>query len=219
VRGQFIEGIRPGKSRNRQILLVLTLFVCYYKKHDVAVPLFIALQNVTRLLEGSKMQNSVTWESLFGDIEADDPEEAQEFWQIVTGFLIPDNISPTKFRANNIDLVRTPLTDLLLDEADKKAVPTPSLKTLRSVGNRPIGYPEWFLAGYPDVVIWAANIFSPMRVSRNEPLAKNTFRDILGNISSENELLDGDRFIKHRYLRALVEAYRRKTGRILECIT
>lgn len=172
---------------------------------------------MNHLVKGIKVKESVTWESLGKEIEEDDPEKAKEFAQIAASFLIPDKISPCIFRTTSIQLVRTPITDLLVEECDKKAVATPSLKRLSSVDNRPIGYPEWFMAGYPDVVIWAANIFSPMRVSSDESLAKNSFHDIFGDTSSESELLDADGFIKHRHLRALVKAYREKTGRALEC--
>jgi len=163
-----------------------------------------------------KGPSDVTWESLFEDVRVDDQQEAKEFRQIATSFFIPDNISPSKFRANSIELVRSPMIDQLLD-ADDTTERTPSMQRLSSVGNRPIGYPEWFLAGYPDVVLWAADMFSPMRVSRNE-IDENLSRRTFGSIRDENELLDGDRFIKHRYLRELIKAYRENTGRNLECI-
>lgn len=160
--------------------------------------------------------SDITWESLFKDIQVDDQQKAEEFWQIVTSFFIPDNINPSKFRANSIELIRSPLIDQLL-EADDTAERTQSVQRLLDVGNRPIGYPEWFLAGYPDVVIWAANMFSPIRVSRNE-IDENLFRRVFGSIRNKNEMLDGDGFIKHRYLRELIKAYRENTRRNLECI-
>jgi len=34
----------------KQILLVLTVFVCYYKKHDVAVPFLVRPETLTIFL-------------------------------------------------------------------------------------------------------------------------------------------------------------------------
>lgn len=232
--------------------------------------------------EGKKMKKSVSWESLFKDIEQNDPEKPKEFWQIVTSFLIPHNISPSKFRGNSVTLVfpeglpkyRTnnplfarPGRFLFLVGDPENANPTPSLAKFLYLAGAALpfddlavrafreprelltmwasGYPEWYVAAYPDVVIWAGDQFST-RVSRNLPFTENPlawehireymlsskakgashkkfdenlFRNVFGNISSKNELMDDDRLIKHRHLRVLIEAYRKKTGHTLECST
>lgn len=82
--------------------------------------------------------------------------------------------------------------------------------------NRPSGYPEWFLAAYPDVASWITSQIDAVTVGGMVSEAEAIFHNIFGNIT-ENELLGSDRRIKAQYLRVLIDHYRGEAGRVLEC--
>jgi len=152
----------------------------------------------------STQSSTLVWENLLKEMEQDE-EGTKEFRQIVGNFLIPDDISPNKFRANWIALFRHGVPSLLDD--GENVNPTPSLQMFSLVTNRPLGYPEWFLAAYPDVASWVTT-----SVEEDE----ETFSNIFGNIS-DDELLDGEGRIKGEFLRTLIDTYCMETGRTLEC--
>lgn len=151
----------------------------------------------------SAQSSAIVWENLLKGMEEDE-KCPKEIKQIVSNFLIPDNISPNKFLANWIALFRH-WSPSRLDDG-QNVNPTPSLQMFSFVTNRPLGYPEWFLAAYPDVASWVTAC-----VEEDE----NVFREIFDNIS-EDPLLDNRR-LKDRYLRTLIDTYRKETGRRLEC--
>lgn len=192
-------------------------------------------------LEDVHESDTIIWENLFKDIEKANSAAAdtcwhqlrqiiccsadgQEYRQVVKTFLIPDSISPAKFRVNALHLCGW-LSYLHAFKVSFNIPPSQSVAALSSVKDiKPLGfkaYPYWFLAAYPDVVMWAANIFT-FDFKVNDLCAfttdDNVLRDIFGDIGRENELADGC-FIKHKHLRALVEGYRNKTGLTLECRT
>jgi len=160
-------------------------------------------------IDASTQNCDAVWLSLLKGMKDDDIESTKELKQVVTSFLIPDKISPFKFRANWIALFGLFIDPRrgLLPLSDNDFNPTPSLERFSYVVSRPPGYPEWFLAAYPDVASWFTD-----RIDKGE----SVFHNIFGNIS-DNELLDSDRHLKGEYLRALIDNYRKETGRALEC--
>ena len=144
----------------------------------------------------------------------DDIEGTKELKQIVRSFLIPDKIIPFKFKSNWIVLSRGGLPPLFDDNENINS--TPSLQRFSFVTNRPLGYPEWFLAAYPDVASWFTSQVDAITVGASASDTKILFHNVFGNIG-ENELFDSDRRIKGEHLRVLIDHYRRETGRTLEC--
>lgn len=143
------------------------------------------------------------WAQFLKEIEEEDKENLEKWTEIIKTFLIPDNISIEKFRANGCFIFNRGF----LLENDEKISPTLSAKKLSSPLDRPTAYPQWFLCAYPDIVTYFMT-----RVEDDEDI----FLNALGNIP-ELELFDSDHHIKSNYLRTLVNTYCTKTGRILEC--
>jgi len=69
--------------------------------------------------------------------------------------------------------------------------------------NRPLGYPMWFIAGYPDIV----NYFSL-------PGQDKEMEGLFGDIPTE-EGLDENQTFKMSVLRKIVDLYK-KSGNVLE---
>lgn len=134
-----------------------------------------------------------------------DGKDAGEIKCIAADFLIPDNIIPIKFNVN---------WSVLLDphshapNRHRQSGPTPSLEKFYSVVDRPPGFPKWFLAAYPDVASW---------VSEQENM-QSFFHKIFGKVA-EDQLLDGEQYLKREYLRGLVDTYRKNIADRLECGT
>ena len=164
-------------------------------------------------IDASTQNSDTIWLNFLEGMK-DDIEGTKELKQVVRSFLMPDKISPFKFKANWIVLSRRGLPPLFDDTENINS--TPSLRRFSLVTNRPVGYPEWFLAAYPDVASWATTQVDAITVGAEASEAKTLFHNLFGNVS-ENELLDGDRRIKVEHLRVLINHYRRETGRALEC--
>ncbi|MDP3024504.1 MAG: hypothetical protein Q8O10_03115 [candidate division Zixibacteria bacterium] len=152
----------------------------------------------------SAQRSALFWESLLEGMDKDD-EDVKEFKQGVASCLIPDKISPDKFRANNLLLSTRGIPQLL--DRNEQLSPTPSLKRFYLISDRPMGYPQWFIAAYPDVVSWVAD-----NIEQEESILHNIF----GNMS-DDELLTGKRRTKVKYLRILIDTYLKETGLPLEC--
>lgn len=123
--------------------------------------------------------------------------------KIALKFFLPDEIRFTNFIGNYTALKNE--SDEIISYQGNKLIPntTSSIKKLLSPLDRPIGYPQWFVASYPDVVVWIAN------------LSESEQENLLGNLS-ENDF-DHERMIKPNFLRHLVEIYRYRTKKKLEC--
>lgn len=126
----------------------------------------------------------------------------------IKDFLLSDNIDGNKFKAN-FEILKNQSREIykssseLLNEPYLGDEGTHSIDKLAPRTNRPLGYSDWFIAAYPDVVLWCSN------------LPDEIFQDILGD-DSEKEGLDKDQEIKLIYLRRIVNAYK-KIGNKLEC--
>lgn len=96
-------------------------------------------------------------------------------------------------------------SSFLLSSFDPYLYVAPSLKKLKKVySNVPIGYADWFLNTFPDVVLWAMT---------DEGL-KEVYK-ILENFP-EDEDLTGN-YVSIKTLKLIIDKYIEQTGCILEC--
>jgi hypothetical protein len=141
------------------------------------------------------------WDNLTREFMRDE-DGVKECKHIIANFLKPDHIDPLKFQINWIALRQRDLSPSF--ENCEKNNPTPSIEKFTSVDNRPLAYRKWFLAAYPDVVSWAADIANAREIE-----------NILSNMN-EDEFLS-DKGFPDKQLRKLIDKYRQKTGLSLEC--
>jgi len=136
---------------------------------------------------------------------APDSRTKQILTYIVDKFLIPDNISSFSFKGN-YEILRHNSRKLyqahalLVDEPDFSKHGTKSIDELARFGNQPLGYRDWFIAAYPDVVLWFQDVKDKKAM------------EIMGN-PSEEDIFDEEHKIKGEYLRKIVDSYKKK----LEC--
>lgn len=134
-----------------------------------------------------------------------DGRTKQVLTYIVDNFLIPDNISPVPFKAN-YEILRHNSRELykshasLVNEPDFSEHGTKTIDELAKFGNQPLGYRDWFIAAYPDVIMWFQDV------------KEDKAMEIMGN-PSEVDVFDEERKIKGEYLRKIVDSYKKK----LEC--
>ena len=133
-----------------------------------------------------------TWRELV-DTFPGDKEETDELKQVAEQFMIPDKISPHLFLTN---------WNALASGAPINSSCTQSLRKYLFPFNRPSGYPIWFLATYPDIVLWVAQCAK---------IDERFVIELLGDhIPSKNGHFNNDQ------LRKLVNSYSQKNGKI-EC--
>ena len=140
--------------------------------------------------------------------------------KLLENFFIPDAIDPLTFAANYAELLPFPVPF--------PGRSTPSTATFQHGVNAPLGYPRWFLAAYPDVVLWIVKRFRDneertMAQLITAAIGRENFRRLVQTHGAENaaemtlrELRDNDH-IKPAYLRRFVDLYRTQTNRYLEC--
>lgn len=136
---------------------------------------------------------------------APDGKTKQILTYIVDNFFIPDKINSLSFKAN-YEILRHNSKELyqshasLVDEPDFSEHGTKTIDELAKLGNQPLGYRDWFIAAYPDVIMWFQDV-------KDEEAM-----EIMGN-PSEEDVFDEERKIKGEYLRKIVDSYKKK----LEC--
>jgi hypothetical protein len=82
------------------------------------------------------------------------------------------------------------------------------------LGGVPLGYPNWFVAAYPDVMLWATKAAD---ASDSDSILFKAF-GIEKTEDFENlQLLDNQKHFKNEFLRKLVDFYLRTTNLTLEC--
>lgn len=125
----------------------------------------------------------------------------------IENFLVLDNIDLLKFKAN-YEILKNETKEIyqatakLHSEPDISESATSSIYKLGPIINRPFGHPEWFIAGYPDVV----NYFSLLEEHKME--------NIFGAVS-KNEVLNENGKFKIPFLRKIVDMYK-KSGNKFE---
>ncbi|HVY36165.1 MAG TPA: hypothetical protein VG982_02740 [Candidatus Paceibacterota bacterium] len=90
------------------------------------------------------------------------------------------------------------------DDRDLLKFATESIKKIDPIGKIPLGFTLGFVATYPDVLLWWNSL----------PDEK---QDSVLNDFDENDFLDENQKIKLRYLKIIVETYKKDIGKQLEC--
>lgn len=141
------------------------------------------------------------WDNLTREFLGDE-DSVKKLRNIIATFLKPDHIDPVKFQINWIALRQCDPSPLF--ENFEKHNPSPSIEKFASADNRPLAYRKWFLAAYPDVVSWAADIANTREIE-----------NLVSNMSEDDFL--SDKGFSDKQLRKLIDKYLKKTGLSLEC--
>jgi len=163
------------------------------------------------------------WERLLGK-EGLSIASTKEVKKIVEDLIIPDKINPLTFSSNYETLLRGDIPsarELLGIEKDNQA--TPSLPHFTFVANRPLAFPLWFIAAYPDVLLWFENVGEEyIEVHGQDEDGLTAFHKKALGIDSaapnlkEEDFLDSKGNIRSKNLKNLVQAYKDETDKELE---
>jgi hypothetical protein len=124
----------------------------------VALFLVIVLRSVTNQ-PGRASRNS--WRSLMSTIEVDAALQSivgsNNFTYAVAKVIEPMGVSYTKFVSNLLLIGRYGSdAQMRLDpNVQEFRMPTPSAQMLLSPTKRPVGWPLWMIAAFPDIAVWA----------------------------------------------------------------
>jgi len=169
------------------------------------------------------------WEDLFNSSEAEGLSIASkgDVEQIID-ILIADKIDPQAFLPNLEALLREGLpsiNDFFGIGEKKKHKPTESVSHFTSIVNRPLGIPLWFLAAYPDVMIWLDEQEEKYMKSHNRDyngwgvkMAKLFGMNIEDGSLNENQIMDSKGKTRPKYLKNLVQSYKDSTEKALETV-
>jgi hypothetical protein len=92
----------------------------------------------------------VTWAHIINGGMMDEVLNANELMRV---FFVADSIDPADFLANYVEVCGS----LPAKPPVEPGKPTRSAATFEKGANVPPGYPRWFLAAYPDVVLWLSS--------------------------------------------------------------
>lgn len=151
---------------------------------------------------------------------------AKEAKEIIEAFLVPDKIDPLRFSYNCEALLRrgTPSLRERLG-LEKSPEPTQSLSQFTDVLDRPSFVPLWFIAAYPDVLLWHK---SKLREYKNvhgrdedglAALNAKLFDLDLTDPNLEKKLdnfIDSEGNPRPNTLRNLLQSYKEETGKEFE---
>jgi len=150
--------------------------------------------------------NKLHWEQFLADTK--ETPEKTETSQMVNDFFIPDQINIKKFLAN-YQIISHGSRELYKQEIKLFGVPdyirhaTSTIDIFSNIIDRPIGYDNWFISGYPDVVDWFRN------------MPEEEIPIIFGTPLEEDCLNERHKF-KFEYLRKMINAFKNKKNK-LEC--
>ncbi len=148
--------------------------------------------------------NARIWENSIASLPEGDPQ-VHQFAHYAREFFIPDNIAPAVYLANVAALTGQ-------GAEDTSVRPAPSVDRLTIPQERPLAFPTWFLAAYPDVALWFKDRTGSERTRID---AEVTRRSAAAGVAVSH-LIDDQGFLAHAVLRILVDLYR-ADGRTLEC--
>ena len=153
---------------------------------------------------------------------------AKEAKEIIGSFMMPDKINPLSFSDNCEALLRQGMPSLRdIADSEKNPQPTPSVSRFIAVMDRPVGMPLWFIAAYPDVLLWYDNqVGEYMKAHRPDRDSLTVFSAKLFGLDPTDPNLEkklGDSMDKEgkfrpNILRDLVQSYKDKTGKELETV-
>jgi len=151
---------------------------------------------------------------------------AKEAKEIIETFLMPDKINPLSFSYNCEALLRQGMPSLRdIADSEKNPQPTPSVSRFIAVMDRPVGMPLWFIAAYPDILLWYDNqVGECMKAHRPDRDSLTVFSaKLLGlDLTDPNlekklgDSTDKEGKLRPNILRNLVQSYKDKIGRELE---
>lgn len=147
------------------------------------------------------------WNELLSSMELGSEHEI-ELRPVIENFLIPDNINAIKFN-ENWRFLEEPHSD--------ETVPTKSLKKFQPFINRPMGYPDWFFAGYPDVVSWFTDLSNDSNSLAETALIEAVFGTYNESTFNTDFIDSESRKFKNKHLRTLINYYCANIKRKLEC--
>lgn len=182
--------------------------------------------------EGIKKTHRKVWETALGSSGTDElsllsigsMEEANE---IIDKFFVADKINPVSFWGNLIALFRDSLPilqriDFGLKQSDET---TKSISQFTAVLDRPSFAPSWFIAAYPDVLVWHRDQLREYRTTNRcdegglaELNAKLFGLDLSDPALDQkpNDFVDNEGKARPNILRNLVQSYKDRISRKLE---
>ena len=212
----FIWAVTEGALRRRR----LEEAVLTKEKEDIGLRENYEMATMRRFWGNALSEESLSILSI---------SSAKEAKEIVEAFLMPDKINPLSFSDNCEALLRQSMTSLReIADSEKNPQPTPSVSQFIAVMDRPVGMPLWFIAAYPDVLLWYDNqVGEYMKAHRPDRDSLTVFSAKLFGLDPTDPNLEkklGDSTDKEgkllpNILRNLVQSYKDKTGRELENTT
>ena len=158
----------------------------------------------------SHISNDRLWSRFLAD-DSTGPDLSEE----VRALMIPDRISFATFAINLTFLEAHGQSGIFVMRHGVQPNPSPSARAFESVLDRPPMTPLWFLAAYPDVVVWMNEAFA-RAIRHGEPIPK-ALEEALGSDPEEEETGNTDARATVQELRALVDSYIKTSHRSLEC--
>lgn len=127
--------------------------------------------------------------------------------ETITMLFMPDNIDPQKFKANHMIATARARSVAesrarLYGEEDLLKYATKSIDKCVGLLDKPLGFPNWFAAAYPDVIEW------------QKELSDDDLEKMIEGFD-QNDLFNEDHQFKTKYLRIFVDSYLKKHK--LEC--
>ncbi len=166
-----------------------------------------------RFRPGSR--KAVTWAQV---IDGGTLDEIPNTNELLNSFFLPDSINPADFLANYVEVRGTPSATLPVGAGK----PTASAAAFDQGVNAPPGYPRWFLATYPDVVLWLSSQdeMTMLRISAEALYGAEGAKELIRihGVQRIGELMD-EKFEEFdlSQLRRLVTTFGRDTRQRLEC--
>lgn len=129
----------------------------------------------------------------------------QNFFNIIKIFLKPDIIDVNKFFENYRLILQPEEFFYCPPVAEEPIKYTPTMPFFINFMNRPLGFPEWFFAAYPDIIYWI--IFNMEKIESEKRII---------------ELLDSldhslNTYIPNKILRMIIDFYKKNVKNKLEC--
>lgn len=151
--------------------------------------------------------NEAAWRKTFNEMP--DDEASRELKEFIERFLIPDNISASKFN-NNLDAL-TPSNPIaeFFGITGSDASSSPLIRNLEETLNCRLKFPPWFLAAYPDIIKWLRNV-SP--VEMNSIYQTLSHRTKKTSDLNESDLISGLGYLKSDFLGAVVEMFKKNNN-------
>jgi hypothetical protein len=160
-------------------------------------------------------RQSVTWAKIIDGGMMDEVLNANELMRM---FFVADSIDPADFLANYVEVCES----LPVKPPVEPGKPTRSAAAFEKGASVPPGYPRWFLAAYPDVVLWLSSQDenSMLHIAAEALYGNEGARELvrIHGIKRIKELID-EKFEAFDIfqLRRLVTGFVRDTQKRLEC--